>query len=415
MSSSDPMSILRATAISSKARFFTKAMVIVMSALSQSACSASDTFEITREVLLREGREPRRIIRVEDGYIIVGSGRQGGTAIKTDLQGKKTWSFFLPHESEAAGPSEWPIFTGVVALQNGNTLLCGYQSKAGEGIRRGETLWGGAFVGLLIRLDSNGRLLDKREVFPHGDSGSRLNYIQNCVPLGDGAVVLGTALGFSDESKNGHWMIGLSAEGEIQWEKIMQPDAGASVPYGLPVMLPGGIMVPLHSNTRNFTQLIRIDANGEITAQQAYQETLYTVLSEQSERTVQLLAQKPTKASTTLMVTLDENLQELSRAQIKANAATIKYRLVDGSYVLFDLHDNFGGAAVPSIQRVSADLVQFREAKLKPEAELSSIRDAVPTGMPGEFAVVRQILHGFDNKTSLEEGAGIGLQIVKIK
>ncbi|MGE0113803.1 MAG: hypothetical protein AB7T07_02800 [Steroidobacteraceae bacterium] len=391
-----------------------------MSGISQSACSASDTFEITREVLLREGREPSRIIRVDDGYIIVGSGKRGGIAIKTDKLGNQKWSYFLPHESELADSSEWPVFTGVVALQNGNTLLCGYKSKAGEGIRRGETLWGGAFVGLLVRLDRNGRLLDKREIFPHGDSGSRLNYIQNCVPLGDGAVVLGTATGFGDESKDGHWMIGLNEEGENQWEKVLPAEEAIakSYAYGRPVpLLDGGVVISLQSLTskKASTHIIKINKSGQIVAQRLYEQTLYSIFTLQPERTVQLLAVRDDKYPTTMMVTLDEKLQELPKAQIKMDVASTIYRLADGSFVRFGMHLKFGGELVPAIQRVGSDLMEFRESLLKPESVVSGIRDAVPTGTPGEFATVRKIFHGFDGKASLEEGAGIGLTMVKIK
>lgn len=403
-------------------RSFTYVMVIVMSTFSQSACSASDTFEITRQVLLREGNDPHRIIRVEDGYIIVGSGRQGGVAIKTDLQGKKAWDYFLPREKGVDDPSRSPVFTGVVALKDGNTLLCGGHSKAGEGGK-----WG-PFVGLLIRLDRNGRLLDKRELFPQEGLTTKISRIENCAPNGNGVVVLGrysSVVSGKDgmqEGRDSHYLLGLDGTGEIQWEKALPAEEVGSSSYGSPVpLLNGEVMVPLiwhpaaGREGKWRTRIIRLNHSGEIVAQCAFQERLDTILPLQPDRIVQLLTQKSTMSQATLIVTLDENFQELFRSQINANVAGIKYRLSDDSYVLFDWHTNFGGAAVPSIQRVSADLVRFRETKLKPEAELSSIRDAIPTGAPGEFAVVRQILHGFDNKTSLKEGAGIGLQIVKIR
>ena len=56
MSISDLMDILRATAVSrSRAKLFINAMVIVMSGISQSACSASDTFEIIEKCYFGKG------------------------------------------------------------------------------------------------------------------------------------------------------------------------------------------------------------------------------------------------------------------------------------------------------------------------------------------------------------------------
>jgi hypothetical protein len=81
--------------------------------------------------------------------------------------------------------------------------------------------------------------------------------------------------------------------------------------------------------------------------------------------------------------------------------------------VLFGGRPQGGNAFTASIAWVSPDLSQKQEFVFKPEFSSNEVADAIPTGTPGEFALIRPVLPAIHSTSADDKRIGMALTFVQ--
>lgn len=332
------------------------------------SCGSHDR-EITvdREILI-PGVKPQvnAIARThEGGFVVTGVG-PGAWVVATDSRGTVLWQFIDPIDQkiEAANQSvPQSEFHAAVPLANGNTLMCGGKNKDGH------------TLSLVVILDRNGRLIEKRVAVPNDDARFIYSNIYQCFPWQNGILLLGNA---NDGTHGYLWFMELDGDGAKKRQSLVAngPARAAGTVVG-----PSFVFTAWDSDD-NF-RVIRATAEGETIAKRVIAGEFIVQLRsilESSQTSVIIY-----RAGRAVLYTLDERLQDARPPREIVNFDALAgrgYILSDQSIALFGRSPN-AAVAWLSGQNKTYVMRSFDSKYVSP-----TISDAVPISVD-RFVAVR--------------------------
>jgi hypothetical protein len=257
------------------------------------------------------------------GFVVTGIGLTAWV-VATDSHGTLLWRFIDPIDSRIdTGSQSLPQseFHGVLPLANGNTLMCGGKYKAGH------------TVSLLVILDRNGDLIEKRMEAPNDDPRFVNSNFYQCFRWQDGILLLGNA---NDGAHGYIWLVELDGNGVKQREVLV--DNIPAVKAGTAV---GRSFVFTAWDSNDNFRVIRANERGETIAKRVIAGEFIVQLRsmvESSQTSVIIYG-----AGKATLYTLDERLQDARPPKEIANfdvLAGCGYVLADTSIALFGRRPN---------------------------------------------------------------------------
>jgi hypothetical protein len=332
------------------------------------SCGGHDiSITVDREILIPHvNPEVDTIARTRDGGFVVTGFGVSAWVVAIDSRGTPVWQFTdrvdntMLNGNPSAPQSE---YHGAVPLANGNTLLCGGQSK------------GGAMKSLLAILDRDGRRIEKRVELPNDDSRFIQSNFYRCFLWQDGILLLGNA---NDGTHGYIWLVELDGEGVKRRQAFV--DNGSPLTAAT---VTGPSFVFTAWDSQETLRIIRANAKGETIAKRLIAGEYIVQLRsmvDSSQTTVIVYS-----AGRARLYTLDERLQDARPPREIANfdvLAGCGYVLADTSIALFGRRPN---AAIALINgRDKTYTLRTFDSKYSS----STVRDAVPLSA-NQFVTVR--------------------------
>lgn len=372
---------------------------------------------------------PLAIVPTDDGLIVAGWSGTRAWAAKTDAVGRILWTYHVEKPAGYdAGPwmSVKPEFSSAAVMPDGSIWLIG------------STLEENKRVGLLVHLDSQGKVLLERTILPPRAAvqDAKVQVLTECVRWGDGIGIVGNTftkkltpdppapagvLRPLPESRNlAYWVLALDAQGNITFNDTIPSEQFAFiVPKGLDLLTTGSDLV-ISATTNFMTEVLRLSPSGAIAARQQFPNGfLGLVRPVVPDGKLQLLGtfvsaanSKPDQVRRQVLITLDEQLREVHRQEAQPPiSGSVTYRMPDHSFVVFgaEVHD-IGERYTSQIMHVDPTL-QHKRA-LSPRRGVVSdngiIYTAVPLGATGRFvAATLAVVKGFSSQpVSVDEAPG---------
>ena len=346
--------------------------------------------EVIREIPLEPNRWP--LVKVltrtsSGGYIVAGSfGGDNPWATQVDATGAVAWRHEIPDEPPIL-PKKRREYGGAIGLPDGGALLCGTFEP--------RTSLPPQVFGLLTRLDQEGGVVSRRLLAPKNDERFRLSYLHSCIPWGGGYAVVGEAA-YADvvarKLSRFHWVLALSATGDIKWETLVPFSlTHLSEPSRPIVAVDGDLIISTRdSGTGSNSEVMRITADGRVGAQQVIDVGGILIQDLRQRHSIALISVLPDQP--TLHV-LNERLESIRRISSRAESITVKraYRLTDGTLALFGYQEDRDSLKFnAAILRLDERLSRARSAAFVPKYGSPWLVDAVPTDQPNEFATIRE-------------------------
>jgi len=275
---------------------------------------------VDREIFLPDVK-PRvdAIARTHDGGFVVTGFGLTAWVIATDSRGTLLWRFVDPIDrsidtgSQSVPQSE---FHGAVSLAGGNTLLCGGKYKNGH------------TQSLLVMLDRNGSVLERRVEVPNDDPRFIYSNFYQCFPWRDKILLLGNA---NDGTHGYIWFVELDGDGARNRQAFVDnvPAVKTSGPIG-----PSFVFTAWDSND-NF-RVIRVNEKGETLAKRVIAGDFIVQLRSmvESPQTAVIIY----RAGEATLYRLDEHLQDARPPTAIADFDVLEgcgYVLADTSIALF--------------------------------------------------------------------------------
>lgn len=351
---------------------------------------------LTREVIIKDESgfvpEPHVMSRTDDGGFIIAGSLGRAWAIKINTAGKVLWRNLQPPPRADGGYAA--VFTGIVAMPDGSTYLCGNMS-----------LPEGYTPSLLIHLDAAGHLIDEQIFAPQKRSEHGISYFDDCVRWGDGVALIGhvhdtkrQASGYGAGflppiTEQYYWLVMLDAAGKIKWEKQI-PTAFDTIDEAQSILVSDSSLVLAGYRMGN-TELFRISATGELSAKKNPVDGFFAFVRPiVPDGVLQLYGLNQTNKSFE-SITLDDRFEEIKRVQGDHGldfGGRFVYRMPDQSLVLFggELHERYKSA----VAHLDSKLQSVQKIELVHGAQFydgSYIGAAAPTGNDGEFVTVKPL------------------------
>ena len=352
-----------------------------------SATDQNGEFNEVRDVAIEQGSYPEPYViehMAGGGFVVAGrfEAEQSAWATGLDESGEVRWRYLMAAPNRNVGQI-YPYFTGAASSGDGGVLLCGMVNLG--------TIAKPDVNGLLLRLDSKGKLLKQLYVRPaqlESEYG-RIVYLDRCVPWGSGAALVGrvTRTDFRGGKSVSHWVIAASSDGTVLWEQLIPSAGGGEVTQVRP-MPDGGLLI-------SDTEAIRIDAQGEVQARFQSLGRLRLIQPADVRSDPQLLDCYG-RGSRGRLIRLTADLHIAEERTIEFPDGYVcgppqyvmqTYSLIDGSIVLFGYHYEHG-VRTPGI--VKWDPRQSTpKASAYPVGNAHWFNAAVPSCKPGVYAAVR--------------------------
>lgn len=389
---------------------------------------------IIREVFVTtEGNmpiKPLTLMQANDGDVIVaGSAGSKAWATRVDQNGKVLWNYDarledkgiddlstekLYHELRSA-------YLGIVQMPDDSSYLCGYQT----------TSPGGYAPGLITHLDSRGRVLFERLIFPQNRPGRGIARIDRCAKWGERIVLQGHLLdwsqGFNDKSIRNdlYWVIVLDGAGNVQWERTFPISPALVGPDGFSPLfiLPDSSLVFSGNKNDEYTEFMRVSAKGDLLSSSQMPGKFQIVQSVLSNATLKIMGWSAEDTSKSMAVlTLNDEFGEISRVQGPPMAflTRVAYGLPDKSFVLFGSRAHmFGEPYTSQVVHLTSELSTEKTLdpphNRSPFLDAGSIWAAAPLGKVGEFVYARGLSMasdlGHNAANSLPRGFLRGLEL----
>lgn len=302
-------------------RFLQSMCICAVAGFLMAACgSHGKSITVVREVFIPD-LQPRvdAIARTRDGgFVVTGTGLTAWV-VATDSHGTLLWQFIDPVDSRIdTGSQSVPQseFHGALPLANGNTLVCGGKYKDRHK------------VSLLVILDRNGGLIEKRVQEPNDDPRFINSSFYQCFLWQDGIQLLGNA---NDGTHGYIWFVELDGNGVKKREALVDnvPALRAGTVVG-----PSFVFTAWDSND-NF-RVIRANQKGETIAKRVIPgEFIVQLRSVVESSQTSIIIYDAGKAT---LYTLDERLQDARPPREIANFDVLAgrgYVLADASIALF--------------------------------------------------------------------------------
>jgi hypothetical protein len=251
-------------------------------------------------------------------------------------------------------------------------------------------------AGLLTHLDKAGQLLSERLIEPNDGQHHTLTQLNACALVGDEVVALGWGAGPEKPWPLPFgWIVTLDAGGNFKREKF-SPVATSDTHPILRVMPDRDIVfntgvAPAESGILQATRIVRIDSSGTIKARSAIVPNSFIQATPTFPDSMIRLV--PSSQRTGRIITLNAQLNTTGQLDGRVELIISKraYYLPDRSLVLFGGQEYHGNSFTASIARINPDLSKKSVLIIEPALASDAIVDAVPTGVPGEFATIRSV------------------------
>lgn len=366
------------------ARAISYAACVAMMTVAVAACSDGSASDIVvqREVpLIGVSGQPNAVAQMANGGFVVAGVWGNAWAVATPGDGKVSWTYNEPPDPNIRlyQPS---IFSGVATLPNGDILLCGNKVTSKGGF------------GLVVILDTSGRLVEERLLVPKHDQSFFFSRFDQCVRWNNGVVLIGTA---SDDRhysplKNFGWIVKLNGTGQMEWEQVISavPGVGSAAP-----MTGQSLLVMGSSGTdvwRMGPDLTRIGPDGVMLSRRHWENIRVSlpIRPVQSTAGTHVIIRPPQSEQYTLY-TLRQDLQDAAppRTGTMSIFPTCGYALPDGSLALFGtVFYGLNGIYVATVARLTASGRTHYRRLQTPGTSAASVSDATPIG-PNQFVTVR--------------------------
>lgn len=189
--------------------------------------------------------------RPDGGVVVAGVQSVHAFAAATDADGNLLWQYARPATGNDADGHAYPEsgFLGVVQMDDGNSLLCGFRTNVDR-----------QTSSLITILDAKGRVVEERTDVPEGNPLYAQATLSGCLRWGDGFALVGRT---SDGRRGVSWVMKLEREGKKQWDRVIIP------------IIPEGQVIPLADDSLIFsavdgdtltTKLTKLNKNGEVGA-----------------------------------------------------------------------------------------------------------------------------------------------------
>ena len=275
---------------------------------------------VDREVFIPDVK-PRvnAIARTRDGGFVVTGIGLSAWVVATDSHGALLWQFIDPIDSRIdTGSQSVPQseFHGAVSLANGNTLLCGGKYK------------GGQTESLLVILDHNGSLVEKRAEVPNAEPRFVHSNFYQCFLWQDEILLLGNA---NDGTHGYLWFVELDGNGVQKRQALVD-----NVPAVKAGTVGGRSFVFTAWDSNDNIRVIRANEKGETIAKRVIAGEFIVQLRSMVESSqTSVIIYRAGKAT---LYTLDERLQDSRPPRQIAGfdvLAGCGYVLADSSIALF--------------------------------------------------------------------------------
>jgi hypothetical protein len=301
----------------------------------------------------------------EGGFVVTGAGLTAWV-LATDIHGTLLWRFIDPLDgridtgSESLSQSE---FHGAVPLANGNTLLCGGKYK------------GGQTDNLLVILDRNGSIVEKRVEVPNDDPRLIYSGFYQCFPWQDGILLLGN----TNDGTHGYiWLVELDGNGVRRRQALVD-----NVPTVAAGTVVGPSFVFTAWDSQDSFRVIRANEKGETIAKRVIAgDFIVQLRSTVKSNQTSVIIYRAGKAT---LFTLDERLQDARPPREIANFDILGgcgYVLADASIALF------GRWPDAAVAWISGQDKTYTMRTLDPKYVSSTVSDAVPISAD-QFVTVR--------------------------
>ena len=339
----------------------------VAGVLLASCGSHGKSISVDREILIPD-LKPRvdAIARTRDGGFIVTGFGATAWAVATDSHGTSVWKFIDPIDStiDTGNPSvPQSEFHGAVSLANGNTLLCGGKYK------------GGQTNNLLVILDRQGKIVEKRQEVPNDDARFIYSNFYRCFPWPDGILLLGNA---NDGTHGYIWLVQLDGNGVKRRQAFVDNVPAVA---GDPVAGPSFVFTAWDSQDK--LRVIRANEKGETSAKRVIAgEFIVQLRSTVESGQTSVIIYSAGRAT---LYTLDERLQDARLPREIPNFDVLSgcgYVLADTSIVLF------GRRPSAAVAWVSGTDKTYTMRPLDSKYVSSTVSDAVPISSD-QFVTVR--------------------------
>jgi hypothetical protein len=340
--------------------------------------SHGKSISVDREILIPDIKPGvDAIARTRDGgFVVTGIGLTAWV-VATDSQGTLLWQFIDPIDSrintgsQAVPQSE---FHAALPLANGDTLLCGGKYKNGQ------------TESLLVILDRNGHLVEKRVEVPNDDPRFIYSNFYQCFLWQDRILLLGNA---NDGTHGYVWLVELDGNGMKRRQSLLDnvPAIEAATVVG-----PSFVFTAWDSNDN--VRVIRANEKGETIAKRVIAgEFIVQLRSMLESRQTSVIVYRAGEA---VLYTLDEGLRDARPPRQIANFDVLAgrgYVLADASIALF------GRWPTAAVAWISGQAKAYEIRSFDSKYVSSTVSDAVPISAD-QFVTVR----GSSNQDLRDQG-----------
>jgi hypothetical protein len=304
-------------------------------------------------------------------------------------------------------------------MPDGSVLLCGAMPSPLRTYR----------PALLVHLDAAGQVLSENLLRPKEEQQAKIGraYFTQCLPWGDRVAVIGHIARFvppdAPRPQDYHidefyWVLMLDKEGNVLWEKLFPTalDTIEGVSSAL-VTIDGSLVFTGRRSTPQ-TELLRVSASGELETQKLLTETFVFTKPLVPDASLEIFGGTPNK--TWYNIILNSHFDEITRAQGPCPSRfslrdADTFRMPDQSLMLFGsgihsvgvLHASRAVFVTPTLQGE-----QYIELAHEPYFDGGTVDAAVPTGVLGEFATVRELQK---NVPGGKGRVGAALDFIRVK
>lgn len=346
-------------------------------------------FSVEREVLIDAGHShrPLYLLRAADGGYFILEGGYGNGIVKTDSRGQTQWMYREPsfgvrdHQPDSAVE-----FTTAAVAPDGGVLLGGHRARPSEH-------YVDAFAGVLVRLDKDGHVVGRVDPgLQQVPKQTDLFDVYAISRWGDGFGVI-AASGIANHKRV---VIRLRSDGSIAWQKEFDMHGALFNGDVIARAMASGELVLQGENS-----FVRLDASGynlqEVELDASCRWVNYVDPTEENHFLCNADNGNPSIMPEIIKVKADKKtVLRLSWPDFKKTVGEIGpskiYGTANGGYVIFGATTGRLQRFIPTVVEVSGDKSIIAK-KVFVGLKEEGITDGMPTGLPGEYVVIRPVIH----------------------
>jgi hypothetical protein len=343
-------------------------------------------FKVEREVLIDPGHNhrPLALLRAADGGYFVLENNYGNGIVKVDSVGQTQWTYREPDPGIFLGRAGTAVaFTTAASAPDGGVLIGGHRGKAAE---HGVDM----VAGVLIRLDKDGHVVGRVDPIQHPDQKFQLFDVYAVSRWGDGFAAIGA-------TNHEQIIMRLRNDGSILWEKkLVMRGSAQSFAKGVRLLSNGDLAI------LGLDSFVRLDADGTTLQDIDIDASCTWITHAEANEDAQFFCKTnddrpeviPYLAKIDRLSKEDKKMTPPSfKEQVGAIGLAQVYAEADGSYILFGATSGKLQTFIPIVIGINDNQSEIAKKEFIGMNE-DAIIDGIPTGLPGEYVVIRPVLRG---------------------